>query len=165
MEDFFSSSLLADLHQEREAAFTLSESVGLLELVLSRLYDLKLTPVQPEKGETWHDMVVKVLVEHPEEGLLGVIYLDLFHRPGKHNHPAHYTIQTGRHQAEPCPLSGKLYQTPIGALVCNFHGQDPQVGFPRQIQLGELKTLFHEFGMCMLEPLVKSWWADSPLGR
>lgn len=57
----------------------------------------------------------KVVLVHPREGQLGVIYLDLHPRPAKYTHHAQFTVRCG------ClPKGADAYQLPVVALVCNF---------------------------------------------
>ena len=56
-----------------------------------------------------------MVLVHPTEGELGVIYLDLYPRPAKYTHHAQFTVRCG------ClPKGADSYQLPVVALVCNF---------------------------------------------
>lgn len=72
---------------------------------------------------------------------MGLFYLDMFPRPGKYNHFAHFPIQAGR------MLPGGTYLRPTSALLCNF--PPPANGAPSLLNHQEVTTLFHEFGHAM----------------
>jgi intermediate peptidase len=80
---------------------------------------------------------------------LGTLYFDVFPRPGKYGHAAHFTVRCGclaRTSPSPAnPQSGDdndaAYQKPIVALVCNFSSARDG-----NLTHGEFETLFHEFG-------------------
>ena len=91
----------------------------------------------------------KLVLWHEREGAVGHIYLDLFPRPGKYNHAAHFTVRCGRR------LEDGSYQLPVVALVCNFANGSGGAGGGGGtltsaedvlISHGEVETLFHEFG-------------------
>ena len=44
-------------------------------------------------GETWVPEVVKFIVRHEKEGVLGHIYCDFYHREGKLPQDCHFTIR------------------------------------------------------------------------
>ena len=112
------------------------------------------------EGEAWTPggaSLQKLVLWHEEEGALGHFYLDLFPRPGKFSHAAHFTIRCGR------LLDDGEYQLPIVSLVCNFSRSDDElselsefgggessVNSPHSphvmISHAEVETLFHEFG-------------------
>ena len=85
-----------------------------------------------ESPEAWHpDVEVLDVVEG--ERPLGRIWLDMHPREGKYRHFAQFTRVTGQ--------AGR--RLPEGVLVCNF----PRPGeAPALLDLGEVRTLLHEFG-------------------
>ena len=103
-----------------------------LNLITQQLFGISLISVAPAEGELWADDVRKLEVVHETEGLLGILYCDLYARPGKNSHPSHYNIRSSR------LLDDGTYQTPIMALVCGF--DSPNLNFV------QLETLFHEAG-------------------
>ncbi len=85
-----------------------------------------------EAAEAWHpDVEVFEVVEG--ERTLGRIWLDMHPREGKYKHFAQFTRVNGQ--------AGR--RLPEGVLVCNF----PRPGeAPALLDLGEVRTLLHEFG-------------------
>ncbi len=60
--------------------FSLDACLTGLDMLLQQLMGVTLTKVPFARGEAWADGVVKLAVNHEEEGLLGHIYLDLHAR-------------------------------------------------------------------------------------
>ncbi|TYK23687.1 putative mitochondrial intermediate peptidase [Cucumis melo var. makuwa] len=110
---------------------------GLKTLVKSlfgaSFYNIPLAP-----GESWHPDVLKLSLQHPEEGELGFLYLDLYSRKGKYPGCAHFAIKGGR------KVSETEYQLPVVALVCNFSSSNDRSNV--RLNHSEVETLFHEFG-------------------
>ncbi len=103
---------------------------GLLA-VCSRLFGISFRP--KKDAPVWHPSVE--CWEVLEEGeLRGRFYLDLFPRPGKYTHAAHFDIRPG--------VSGR--HLPEAALVCNFPGGNEND--PGLLEHGDVRTFFHEFG-------------------
>ncbi len=75
--------------------------------------------------------------------LMGVFYLDLFPREGKHTHAMECSILQGRASslANPVHGTGNIH---VAALVCNF--TTPTADVPTLLTYDEVETLFHEFG-------------------
>jgi intermediate peptidase len=129
------------------------------------LFGMQLRPVPRNNlqgSESWHDTaeggVQKMELVHETEGLMGVIYFDLYPRPGsKFTHAAHFTLRCGRQlraqellQEEQQGRGGEAggsgkYQTPIVALVTNFSSSGGVGGQP-VLSHSEFETLLHEFG-------------------
>lgn len=155
--------------------FTVGSVIQGLSQLFDHLYGVKFefSPMRP--GESWNDQVRKLDVICENEGKIGTIYCDLFARPGKTAHAAHYTIRTSRrvddddaqndaHFAFPGrnvdeanflppiaqstdSIRGKegLYQLPIIALTCDFAHGDHAA----YLSMQEIETLFHEMGHAM----------------
>ncbi|CAH0478649.1 unnamed protein product [Peronospora belbahrii] len=123
------------------AYFPLENCLKGLQLVCSELFGLDLKQVSMlNASECWHEDVVKLaLIRNGET--LGYMYFDLYPRPNKYNHAAHFTIRCGKR------LSNTSYQKPIVALVCNFNKPAPDS--PSLLTHSEVETLFHEFGHVM----------------
>ena len=69
---------------------------GLSEL-FKGIFGVTLYPAKVMPGEVWANegTIQKLYVVHEEEGLLGIVYCDLFKRDGKGSTAAHYTIRCG----------------------------------------------------------------------
>lgn len=119
--------------------FPLRACLTALSDVVKRVFGITLMRVNADTSELWHCDVEKLRVVDDAEQTLGDIFLDLYPRPGKYDHAAHFSIRCGRQ------LSGTSeYQTPVVALVCNF-GIHSHTG-KRLLTMSEYETLFHEFG-------------------
>lgn len=108
--------------------------------VMEDIFGVRMVPVPRAecKNELWHKDVVKMELRHESDGVQGHVYLDLYPRPGKYGHAAHFCLRGGRECA-----SG-AYQTPVVALVCNFAPAGD--GMPVLLSFGEYETLWHEWG-------------------
>lgn len=129
---------------------------GLSEL-FSNLYGIKFQPVVAEQGEVWSKDVRRINVISEDDGLIGIIYCDLFERDGKATNPAHFTICCSR---ETYPLeddfstvqtgiskTGKKFQLPVISLICNFRYNKRNDGnLLCLLKMPEVETLFHEMG-------------------
>lgn len=126
-----------------EQYFSVGNCFDGLTLVTERVFGVAMKVVAPVDGEVWHNDVRKLEIVHETEGLLGVIYCDLFERPGKPLGAAHYTIQTGR-EVRDDDGSFDHYQNPIVVLTCGFAAATPHQ--PSLLAYVEVETLFHEMG-------------------
>ncbi|KAL2257723.1 hypothetical protein VTK26DRAFT_9258 [Humicola hyalothermophila] len=88
------------LRQPRADALSSYFSLGVVMQGLSRvfthLYGIRLVPRPTLKGETWHEDVRRLDVISDTDGLVAVLYCDLFYRPGKSPNPAHFTLRCSR---------------------------------------------------------------------
>ena len=102
---------------------------------------------EEEKGaEVWHPEVKKYRIFDKESGRsIGTFFLDLFPRPGKHNHFAAFGLIQGR------VLDDGSYREPLSAMVANF--SKPTPGKPSLLKHGDVETFFHEFGHIMHQTL------------
>lgn len=75
-------------------------SLGTCFLGLSRLftslYGIRFEVAPIEEGEVWDRQVRKLRVVDEEEGVIGIMYCDLFAREGKGSGAAHYTVRCSR---------------------------------------------------------------------
>jgi mitochondrial intermediate peptidase len=147
---------------------SLKNAVRGLQLILRETFGVDMVEVDTAEGETWgaqHGEVRKLVLRHPSEGELGVIYLDLYAREFKQRGAAQYVIQCGRriHEFEKnaeetypgfdeagLRLSAGGYQKPVVALAMSF--PRPSSKSPKEwgqdvsLSLGQLQVMFHEFG-------------------
>ncbi|KAJ7567508.1 hypothetical protein O6H91_02G150900 [Diphasiastrum complanatum] len=117
--------------------FPLTQCMEGLKFTVRSLFGATFLQVPVARGETWHSDVQKWALEHPLEGILGYMFLDLYARKGKFPNCAHFTLRGGRR------VSPDEYQLPVVALVCNFSSPASAVSV---LNHWEVETLFHEFG-------------------
>jgi len=139
------------LHSEPLAPYL---SVGTviqgLSRLFTRLYGIKFVPKETQHGEVWHEDIRRIDV-FDEKGLIGVMYCDLFARPGKKlSPPAHYTIQCSRKldvgEVDDAIITRDGFQLPMIVLVCDFLRPGLR---PSCLSFSEVETLFHEMGHAM----------------
>lgn len=140
--------------------FTLGNVMKGLSDLFQKIYGIRLKPAIAETGETWSPEVRRLNVVSEDEGIIGVVYCDLFERAGKTSNPSHFTvccsrqiypqendlstIQTGTNS------DGTKFQLPVISLVCNFASS--VVSFGQSLcllHISEIETLFHEMGHAM----------------
>lgn len=143
-----------------------------LSRLFSRLYGISFRPAAVAEGEVWHPSVRRLDVVDENEGLIGVIYCDLFSRDGKPPNAAHYTVRCSR-RVDDDDLAGDglpenwdthwgpgletegvksstregNYQLPIVVLTTDFGTVDRDR--PALLGWHEVETLFHEMGHAM----------------
>ncbi|XP_038896956.1 mitochondrial intermediate peptidase, mitochondrial isoform X1 [Benincasa hispida] len=118
--------------------FPLSQCIEGLKTLVKSLFGASFYNIPLAPGESWHPDVLKLSLQHPEEGDLGFLYLDLYSRKGKYPGCAHFAIKGGR------KVSETEYQLPVVALVCNFSSSND--GSNVRLNHSEVEALFHEFG-------------------
>jgi intermediate peptidase len=151
--------------------FSLGTVMQGLSRLFTRLYGIRFVPHETMPGETWNTDVRRLDVVSETDGLVCVLYCDLFARPGKSPNPAHFTLRCSReiteHELEEAastynPLfstpeeaandgmaisrtAGVLKQLPTIALICDF-AAGPNLATPSLLSFNEVSTLFHEMG-------------------
>lgn len=140
-----------------------------LSKLFSHLYGISFRPATVSSGEVWHESVRKLEVIDEQEGVIGVIYCDLFSREGKPPSAAHYTVRCSRRVDDDDVAGDRLstgwdeaygpglevdgetirgrdgrYQLPIVVLTTDFGTVEP--GRPALLQWNDVETLFHEMG-------------------
>lgn len=148
--------------------FSLGTVMQGLSRLFTRLYGVRLVPREPSAGEIWNPDVRRLDIIDESDGHIAVLYCDLFSRPGKNAHPAHYTLRCSRkisqdeiaesasssyssHPNDGMPTARKrgtdsLYQLPIIALICDFPALPSSSGPPTLLTENSMQTLFHEMG-------------------
>ncbi|CCD25017.1 metalloendopeptidase NDAI_0E02010 [Naumovozyma dairenensis CBS 421] len=125
--------------------------------IFESIYGIRFEPAVAGKGETWSSDVRRLNVVSEKEGLIGIIYCDLFRRQGKTNNAAHFTICCSRqiypHEDDFSTIQlgtnvdGTKFQLPIISLLCNFNTRCLNSGETIcLLALNEIETLFHEMG-------------------
>ncbi len=137
--------------------FSVDNCIAGIKLVCKRIFGLELKQVELGPNESWAPDLQKIEIREERNGALaGTLYLDLFHRVGKYNKPAHYVVQcshTSRSLSnffQPAADGGAsrsnstppedYYQLPCSVLLCGFDRNNPKLGF------SQVLTLWHEFG-------------------
>ncbi|CUS20673.1 LAQU0S01e12024g1_1 [Lachancea quebecensis] len=160
--DFYSA--LNSLQQQRKSLeneqinsyFSLGTVMQGLSDLLEDIYGIRLEPAVAKVGETWSPEVRRINVVSDQEGVIGVVYCDLFERQGKTSNPAHFTVCCSRQiypeetdlstiQVGQLATSGQKFQLPVISLVCGF-SQNSGSKDVFLLQLSEVDTLFHEMG-------------------
>jgi intermediate peptidase len=140
-----------------------------LSKLFDRLYGISFRPASVAPGEVWDGAVRRLDVVHETEGPIGVIYTDLWTRPGKSSAAAHFTVRCSRRvddddpemdglepgwdaqlgpglETEGATIHGKegRFQLPIVVLSMDFGPFNPRG--PSFLPWPSLETLFHEMG-------------------
>lgn len=95
--------------------------------------------VKVQNPSVWHEEV-ELYEVYEDDKLRGRFYLDLFPRPNKESWFYGVSLGSGR-------LTEEGYEVPVKMLLGNFSRPNGEV--PSLLSLGELNTLFHEFGHIM----------------
>ncbi|MDQ5957659.1 MAG: thimet oligopeptidase [Patescibacteria group bacterium] len=87
----------------------------------------------------WHkDVTLYQFKDKQSKKVIGYIALDLFPRDGKFGHACMMPNRSGY------LIDENNYNTPFAIIICNF--SKPQKKIPSLLTLGEVETIFHEFG-------------------
>lgn len=157
------------LQESAKSYFALGHVMQGLSSLFEALYGVRFVPKETKQGETWHPEVRRLDVYTDKQEHIATMYCDLFSRPGKQSHPAHFTllcsreiseeeIQDCQYRDEPLndgmptllgtsAISGVTshHQIPIIALVCGFPNSSTP-GEPALLSQYNLTSLFHEMG-------------------
>jgi intermediate peptidase len=140
--------------------FSLGVVMQGLSNLFNTIYGIQLIPSKVKSGETWNEDVRRLDVVSETEGLIGVVYCDLFQRQGKTPNPAHFTVCCSRKiypdeteeelrliQIGETATTKEKFQLPVISLVCNFD-KYKNVG-KCLLSLSDVETIFHEMGHAM----------------
>ena len=129
--------------------FSLGVCMEGLNTIYKSLFGVELVVETPEKGEVWHEHILKLSVRDLASGdELGHIFCDFFTRPGKPFQDCHFTIRGGRVRAD------GSYQNPIVVLMLNL--PSPSWTSPTCLTGGMMDNLFHEMGHAMHSMLART---------
>lgn len=88
----------------------------------------------------WHKDVKMYQINNTDGTLVGYFSLDLFPREGKFGHAAMFDVVISHEHG----YKTEEYVAPYSSMVCNF--PTPTKKVPSLLSIGEVETLFHEFG-------------------
>lgn len=128
---------------DREALrvyFPMEKTLDGMFAIYQKIFGLKFNEIEPPFK--WvEDIRAFVVTDQKTAEPLGVFYLDLYPRPGKYKHFAHFGLIPSLRRND-----GK-HARPTAVLVCNF--PKPVDGKPSLLLHDDVETLFHEFGHAM----------------
>jgi len=108
--------------------------------VYERIFDIQIREVDPPSKYV-DDLRLFAVIDNQTHQPLGLLYMDMFPRPGKFNHFANFSIIDGK------LLPTGEYQRPTTSLICNF--PPPAKDGPALMTHDDVTTIFHEFGHAM----------------
>ncbi len=114
--------------------------------LFGKLFSIKIKPV---KFKLWHKDVLSYQID-TEEGLAGYFAMDMYPREGKYGHAAMFDIVVPHEES----YKSDTYIASFSSMVCNF--QMPSKKIPTLLSLGEVETMFHEFGHLLHMTLSKA---------
>lgn len=88
----------------------------------------------------WHKDVKMYQINNTDGTLVGYFSMDLFPREGKFGHAAMFDVVISHEHG----YKTEEYVAPYSSMVCNF--PTPTKKVPSLLSIGEVETLFHEFG-------------------
>ncbi len=108
--------------------------------VYERIFGIEIREVNPPSKYA-DDLKAYAVLDRGTREPLGLLYMDLFPRPGKFNHFANFSLVDGKQ------LGDGTYLRPTTELICNF--PPPEGGGPALMRHEDVVTIFHEFGHAM----------------
>jgi thimet oligopeptidase len=143
---FANQILLADYALDRDALreyFPVQHTIDGVLAIYSNLLGVTFTPL-PD-APVWSSDVIAYRVSDTAGGAdRGVLYFDLYPRPGKYSHFATFSIL-------PVRRVGAALRPGAAAIVGNW--ARPADGVPATLSHDEVETFFHEFGHAMADLL------------
>jgi intermediate peptidase len=141
--------------------FTLDHTLEGMKSLMQRLFGIHMVEVPMKIEERWDNPesqssigasngIRKFEFYQEDDGKpLGTMYLDLYPRPGKYTHAAHFTVRCGCESKLETSNGETEYQLPIVALVFNLSPPQKSLGSTAVLSHSEVETIFHEFGHAM----------------
>ena len=117
--------------------FPLSFVINQMFSVFGKLFGIKF---KKKEIKLWDKDVNFYEVLNSDNSLIGYMAFDLFPRQGKFGHAMCSDIVVGHRKT----FSSNEYIAPVTVVVCNFPKDTKKS--PSLISLGEVETIFHEFG-------------------
>ncbi len=92
----------------------------------------------------WHKDVKMYQINNTDGTLVGYFAMDLFPRDGKFGHAAMFDVVVSHEHG----YKTEEYLAPFSSMVCNFPSPTKNKNkiIPSLLSMGEVETLFHEFG-------------------
>jgi peptidyl-dipeptidase Dcp len=120
---------------------------------VERLFNIELKPASHETYPVYHtDVLVYEILDRTTRNVIGLFYADYYARPGEKRSGA--WMSTLRDHSE---CEGKT-SIPIVLNNCNFPKPSPE--HPTFLSLGDVETIFHEFGHALHALLAQSKYAS-----
>ncbi len=117
---------------------------GLFAFV-ERLYGLRVRRAAPDAVPVWDDSVEFFEVLNEGGDIIAGFYMDPYARPGEKRGGAWMNTVVDRSRL--LAVQGRTSSIPVALFVMN--ARPPAAGAPALMSLGEVRTLFHEFGHAM----------------
>ena len=108
--------------------------------VYQHIFGIQIQELQPPSKYV-DDLKLYVVIDKNSGAPLGLLYMDMFPRPGKFHHFANFSMIDGKR------LENGKYQRPTTELICNF--PPPTNDGPSLMSHDDVTTIFHEFGHAM----------------
>jgi thimet oligopeptidase len=108
--------------------------------VYERIFAIRIREVPPPSKYV-DDLRLYAVIDKDSGAPLGMLYMDMFPRPGKFHHFANFSLIDGKR------LENGKYQRPTTELICNF--PPPTKDGPSLMSHDDVTTIFHEFGHAM----------------
>ena len=125
-----------------------------LEHVISQMFKLCETlfsiSIKEFPVKLWHKDVRAYQISDKDKSLIGYFALDLFPREGKYGHACMVDVVVPHEKG----YGSNEYVAPFSAMLCNF--PTPSKKIPSLLSIGEVETLFHEFGHLLHMTLSKA---------
>ncbi len=131
---------LYDLDPETvRAYFQLDNVLKEMFSLCENLFGIK---IKETTMKLWHKDVrfFEVLDARSKDSLIGYFALDLFPREGKYGHACLHDLITSHAK----DFNGEEFISPFSVILCNFSA--PNKKTPSLLSVGEVETIFHEFG-------------------
>ena len=134
------SKQLFDFNEEQlRPYFPIDHVLPTVLNLLGKLFDFRVSPVDPSEFSQWHPDVQLVKLQRGGQDL-GFLYIDLYAR-------AHKNGGAWMNEGRTRRLVAGTMQLPVAYLICNFRA--PEDGGQALLSIDELDTLLHESGHCL----------------
>lgn len=122
------------------AHFPLDHVQAEMFALYERLFGIVITRYEVK---LWHKDVMTYQIQDISGALIGYFSMDMYPREGKFGHAAVFDVIVSHELG----YDSEEYIAPYSVMVCNF--PTPTKKVPSLLSIGEVETLFHEFGHCL----------------